>query len=205
MFRRIRKHANPASLIAMVALFAALGGVSYAAATINGKNIKNGTIAGKKLKNKAVTGGKVKSDSLTGTQIKESTLSKVPSAGQADNAANAQNAVAAQTAATVGPDGVGAVALQSGSVTSPKLGSAVRRPLLASIPANSSSLVRAECEPGERVLSGGGVWAGAVGAIAADLHVVHSFPTNSNDWSVRVYNGTGDARDFTAYALCLQV
>ena len=39
MFRRIRKHANPASLLAIVALFVALGGVSYAAATIGSAQI----------------------------------------------------------------------------------------------------------------------------------------------------------------------
>ena len=44
MFRRIRKHANPASLIAMVALFVALGGVSYAAATIGSAQIKNNSV-----------------------------------------------------------------------------------------------------------------------------------------------------------------
>jgi hypothetical protein len=99
MFRRIRKHASPASLIAMVALFVALGGVSYAAATIDGKDIKNKSVAGKKLKNKTVTGGKVKSDSLTGTQINESTLGKVPSASSADQAASAATATTAATAA----------------------------------------------------------------------------------------------------------
>jgi hypothetical protein len=69
MFRRIRKHANPASLIAMVALFVALGGVSYAAATINGKDIKNKSIAGKKLKNGAVNKAKVKKGSLTADRL----------------------------------------------------------------------------------------------------------------------------------------
>jgi hypothetical protein len=69
MFRSIRKHLNPASLIAMVALFAALGGVSYAAATINGKDIKNKSIAGKKLKNGAVNKAKVKKGSLTADRL----------------------------------------------------------------------------------------------------------------------------------------
>ena len=98
MFRKLRTHLNPASLIATVALFAALGGVSYAAATIDGKNIKSKTIAGKKLKDKTVTGGKVKSDSLTGAQVNESTLGKVPSATSADQAGHASTAAKAATA-----------------------------------------------------------------------------------------------------------
>jgi hypothetical protein len=143
MFRSIRKHLSPTSLIAMVALFVALGGVSYAAATIDGKDIKNKSVAGKKLKNQTVTGGKVKSDSLTGTQVKESTLGKVPSAASADqaasattagsatnaeNATNAQNAVNAQNATTaanataIGDDTVSSAKVQDGSLTGKDVG-----------------------------------------------------------------------------------
>jgi hypothetical protein len=134
MFRRIRKHASPASLIAMVALFVALGGVSYAAATIDGKDIKNKTVAGKKLKNKTVTGGKVKSDSLTGTQVNESTLGKVPSAASADQAAsaasattattatNAANADTAANATAIANNTVSSVKVQDGSLTGRDVG-----------------------------------------------------------------------------------
>jgi hypothetical protein len=140
MYRSIRKNLNPTSLIAMVALFVALGGVSYAAATINGASLVNKSVAGKKLKDKTVTGGKVKSDSLTGTQVKESTLGKVPSAASADqaasattaasatNAENAQNAVNAQNAATaanataIGDDTVSSAKVQDGSLTGHDVG-----------------------------------------------------------------------------------
>jgi hypothetical protein len=64
VFRRSNIRISPASVLALVALFVALGGVSYAAATINGKNIKNNSIPGKKLKNRAVTNKKVKPNSL---------------------------------------------------------------------------------------------------------------------------------------------
>jgi len=83
---------SPALVVACIALFVALGGVGYAAATINGADIKNKTIAGKKLKNKTVTGGKVKNNTLTGTQVNESKLSKVPSAANADRATSAGTA-----------------------------------------------------------------------------------------------------------------
>jgi hypothetical protein len=146
MFRSIRRHLNPTSLIAMVALFAALGGVSYAAATIDGKDIKNKSVAGKKLKNKTVTGGKVKNDSLTGAQVNESTLGKVPSATNADqagsaatatnaqnaeNAVNAQNAVKATTAdsattaanaTAIGDNTVSSTNVQDGSLTGHDVG-----------------------------------------------------------------------------------
>ncbi len=134
MYRTIRKNLNPTSLIAMVALFVSLGGISYAAATIHGSSLVNKSVAGKKLKDKAVTGGKVKNDTLTGTQVKESTLGKVSSAATADqatsaaSATNAQNAVNAQSAATaanataIGDDTVGSAKVQDGSLTGHDVG-----------------------------------------------------------------------------------
>jgi hypothetical protein len=60
---------SPGSVLALIALFVALGGVSYAAVTINGKNIKNNSIPGKKLKNGAVTNAKVKANSLGANRL----------------------------------------------------------------------------------------------------------------------------------------
>jgi hypothetical protein len=47
---RIRKHLNSANVIAVIALFVALGGGAYAAKKLNGKTIKNNSIPAKKLK-----------------------------------------------------------------------------------------------------------------------------------------------------------
>jgi len=60
MFRRIRKHASPASLIAMVALFVALGGVSYAAATIGSAQIKNNSVKSVDVKNGTIAAKDIK-------------------------------------------------------------------------------------------------------------------------------------------------
>lgn len=57
-------------VVALLALFVALGGSGYAAVQLNGKTIKNATIAGKKLKRNTVTG----------RQVRESTLATVPNA-----------------------------------------------------------------------------------------------------------------------------
>lgn len=81
---------TPSLIISILALFVAIGGTSYAAVKINGKNIKKGTVAGKALKKNTVTGAK----------IKESSLAKVPSAKVADSATNATNATNAGTADT---------------------------------------------------------------------------------------------------------
>jgi hypothetical protein len=98
--RKRMQRPSPALAVACLALFVALGGVGYAAATINGKDIKNRTIAAKKLKNKTITAGKVKNNTLTGTQINESTLGQVPSAASATNATTANKALTADKALT---------------------------------------------------------------------------------------------------------
>ena len=51
---------RPATLLAMLALFVAIGGTATAASgLINGKNIKKGTIAGKAFKNQTITQTKI--------------------------------------------------------------------------------------------------------------------------------------------------
>jgi hypothetical protein len=52
---------HPATLIAILALFVAVGGTATAASgLINGKNIKRGTVSTKQLKNKSITKAKLK-------------------------------------------------------------------------------------------------------------------------------------------------
>ena len=93
--------------IAMLALFIALGGTTYAATalpknSVGTKQLKNNAVTAAKIKNgsatngkigaNAITGAKVKDDSLTGADVLESSLGKVPSAAAADNATHATSA-----------------------------------------------------------------------------------------------------------------
>jgi hypothetical protein len=88
--------------IALIALFFALAGTTFAAAnalprnSVGAKQLKKNAVTNVKIAKGAVTGVKVKGNSLTGTQINEATLGKVPSAATADtaNTANTANAVA---------------------------------------------------------------------------------------------------------------
>jgi hypothetical protein len=48
-------------VVAYLALFVALGGSSYAAITVTGKNVKDSSLTGKDIKNNSVTGSDVKS------------------------------------------------------------------------------------------------------------------------------------------------
>src|SRR6185295_9280974 len=56
MLSRLRKHATFSNMVALLALFIALGGAAYAGTKINGKSIKNNSIPKKKLKASALKG-----------------------------------------------------------------------------------------------------------------------------------------------------
>jgi len=69
---------SPAMVIALVALFSSLGGVSY--------GLAKGAINGREVKNRSLTGDDLKKDSLGGRVVKESALGLVPAAGLAGQA-----------------------------------------------------------------------------------------------------------------------
>ena len=79
-------------VISMVALFAALGGTSYAATKITGKEIAKKTIKGGNVASKTLSYKKIKLDTLGGDQINESKLGPVPNADHATAADGAANA-----------------------------------------------------------------------------------------------------------------
>jgi hypothetical protein len=91
MFKKVRSHAR-SNAIAYTALFLALGGGAYAAATVapansvNSAAIINRQVKATDLANGAVNASKVASNSLGGGQINESSLGTVPRASLATNA-----------------------------------------------------------------------------------------------------------------------
>lgn len=84
-----RRTPSPALVIAVIALFAALGGTGVAATKY---------LSPKSVKKNSIPGDRLKSNTVTGKQVKESTLGKVPSAASADSATTATNATNATTA-----------------------------------------------------------------------------------------------------------
>jgi hypothetical protein len=78
--RRLRGSLSFSNIVAVAALFFALGGTVYAAGKISGSQIKPGSIPGNRIKNKSLTGKQIKPGSLTGTQIKGSSLTGVSAA-----------------------------------------------------------------------------------------------------------------------------
>jgi hypothetical protein len=74
MIDRLRRNFTYANVMATLAVFIALGGSSYAALNISGRDIKDGSVTNRDLKR----------NTLGGTRIKESRLGKVRRARNAD-------------------------------------------------------------------------------------------------------------------------
>ncbi len=74
---------TPAMAVAIVALFAALGGAAYAGSKIDGSTIEKGTVGSAQLAKAAVTKKAIAKDAVTGKAVKESSLKTVPSAATA--------------------------------------------------------------------------------------------------------------------------
>lgn len=67
-----------ANVTSTLALLIALGGTSYAAATITGKDVKDGSLTGKDIKNNSLTGKDIKNGSLRAADFKAGELPAGP-------------------------------------------------------------------------------------------------------------------------------
>jgi hypothetical protein len=74
-------------VVALTALFLALGGSAYAL-VITGKSIRNNTVTGADIRNHSLRGSDVRRNSLGGGSIKESALGPVSTAGVAIGSAH---------------------------------------------------------------------------------------------------------------------
>jgi hypothetical protein len=126
MSRIASRRPSVSLVIASLALFVALGGVGYAAATIGSASVVDNSLRSKDVRNNDLRGKDVRTNTLKGPDIAESSLGKVPSAANADsaataahatnadnatNAVNATNAANAGNAGTVGGIGPGALTI----------------------------------------------------------------------------------------------
>jgi hypothetical protein len=107
----LRRRPSPALIIAVIALFVSLSGVSYGVATgfidsreiknnevrsldirnneIRTRDLRNNEVRGIDIRNSTVQGRDIALNTVTGEDVKEDTLQKVPSALLADTATNA--------------------------------------------------------------------------------------------------------------------
>lgn len=95
LFARSARYLTFSNIVACMALFIALGGISYAAVTlpknsvgakqikknaVASSEIKRNAVSASEIKSSAVTSGDIKNEAVTGSDVNESTLGNVPSA-----------------------------------------------------------------------------------------------------------------------------
>ena len=78
MLSKLRARLSYANVVATIALFVALGGSSYAAIKVTGKNVKDSSLTGKDIKNSTVTSSDVKNRSLLAADFKAGQLPAGP-------------------------------------------------------------------------------------------------------------------------------
>ncbi|HEX8206859.1 MAG TPA: hypothetical protein VF587_12435 [Solirubrobacteraceae bacterium] len=64
-----RLRISPATVLALLALVAALGGTSYAASKVTGKDVRNSSLTGADIRNRSLTGADVKDGSLSASDF----------------------------------------------------------------------------------------------------------------------------------------
>ena len=104
---RTRLKLTYSNVMATIAVFIALGGVSYAASSLSKNSVgtpqlRGSAVTGAKIKNGAVTTAKLANGAVTGPKLDLSSLGTVPSAAHATSADSAVSAGHADSAATAG-------------------------------------------------------------------------------------------------------
>jgi hypothetical protein len=155
MSRITARRPSASLVIACLALFVALGGVGYAAATIGSAAIIDNSLKSKDVRNNDLRGKDVRGNTLKGADIDESSLGKVPSAANADSAANATNAdtatnaTNAQNADTVGGIGPDTLTIGRSVLDGCEPGAAFQ---------SCASVVLPMPRPGRVLVTSGGQW-----------------------------------------------
>ena len=107
MLAKLRDRLTYANVVATLALFLALGGVSYGAISIRSRSIVNNTvrtqdlrnndIRSKDIHNRTIVGRDVLTNTITGLQVREGSLAKVPDADTLDGQESASFRVGCPT------------------------------------------------------------------------------------------------------------
>ena len=232
MISKLRGRVSSAHVIALAALFVALGGTAYAAATVSTNDIKDGAVTTDKIRNKAVTRQKIADDAVVRRTIKDNAVKTLKIANAAvtntkvgpdavdsskvldGSIGTTELADAGVTTGKLADAAVDNTKLADASVSSPKLAAnAVTAGKLAITPRTTTvdvadgttALLESPCLAGEKVVGGGATWsAGFSNAQAAGTHLVHSRPNpDLSGWAARGYNGSGGQRTLFVRAICL--
>jgi hypothetical protein len=173
--KRVHRVFSFSNVVAMLALFLALGGSVYAASSnkINGSKIKPKSIPGNRIKASSLTAAQIKAQTLTGAKVKPGSLTGKQVVGSTLTGVSAAGLAAVNYAVTTVALGIHKV----GGTTS-----------------------TASCPSGQKVIGGGAVLNDDGGASVND-----SGPTVSRDgWEATAYTGAQGV-SMTVTAICTVV
>ncbi len=218
--KSLKRHLNPATVLACVALFVALGGGAYAATTLNKKSVKsqhlaNGAVTTAKLKNGAVTTPKLRNAAVTGAKIAAATIGSSQLANGSVRSGQLGGQVVTEPKIKNGA--VSESKLGSGAVTSGKLASTFLAQLVRNVTyvnaesANNEEVAKnatATCPAGKQAIGGGA----RVGGELKDVALTGSNPfvsgSSRTGWSAfaRDVDGVGAGNwSIEAFAVCAEL
>ncbi len=209
------------NVIAMAALFVALGGSALAVSrnSVGPRQLRANAVTAVKVRNNAITTPKLRNAAVTNAKLRDGAVS---TSKIADNAVTGdkvdESTLTGVTAKPSGPAGGSLTgtypnpALADNSVTSAKIGAGqvrasdlgtltIRSVTDTAIATGTSDLIIVPCNSGEIAIGGGGQWSGAFNQ---DVQVQALVPTGGQFFQATGRNNSGGTRDFTAYATCLQ-
>ena len=135
MISKLRGRVSSAHVIALAALFVALGGTAFAAATIGTNDIKNQAVTKPKIAKKAVTTGRIADQAVTERTLRDQAVTNPKLADSSVDSAK----------------------IADSSVTASELGGTTQVVSAnTSVNANGNGTVSVQCPAGTQVLSGGG-------------------------------------------------
>lgn len=198
-----KRRPSPALVIACIALFAAMGGTSFAlpgknkidkndlrVSVVGTKNIKNNAVTGKKIKKRAVSSSRLGSNSVGPAKIKDGAVGRPEITNGAIDATE-----------------FGATVVRTGDSAPTEDDDGVQNGGPGGVDATiATPTATATCAAGERLISGGARWVGTdVEATNQNIYIKESYPT-ANGWQAQGIVDFGAQGDVTlrAFAICLQ-
>jgi len=212
MARRLRP--SPALVIALLALFVAIGGVGYAASKIGTSDIQNKAVTKRKIDKQAVSTNRIADLAVKTEKLADQTVTTdkiadlaVTTTKIADLAVTTDKladlavttgkiADLAVTEGKLADASVSTGKIQSAAVRADALGGTQLATTQVSVAANGNGVAAVTCPGSTQVISGGGT------ASSFGVHMVTSFQAG-NGWIVAYQNTTAAAQTITAITTCL--
>ncbi|WP_026910906.1 hypothetical protein [Patulibacter minatonensis] len=152
---------SPSLLVALLALFVALGGTATAAALIDGKRIRSGTVTGKQVKNRSLTSSDLSASTVKALQGRAGATGATGAVGPAGAAGPTGPVGPAGAVGAAGPAGpAGIVVPQSATLASKNLGM------------NSSGVVLEKAVPSARYVVHAKMSLTSTGSASFDCNIV---------------------------------